>query len=293
MKREFFTLILICITITICKGQCEEFKSEIKRLINEKANLKKKLNKELIAYDRLDIKYRKEFEERLKYQNLYYSEVLKNAALKKKLIRLEDEYKLVKIERDKLAKKIAELEKDASNYKREYEEAILQKIKLDGQLDKLRKEREEDQKSLERKQTDMMKLADIIGRLRDESKDWISIKKKKIFFEGKEFTYGDEIIFVHFEKQSTNNMTIDSEDEYRIQRISKLASRYDFRVRLSLEGESTAGDYRERKKLAQGRVGKVKSTMILKYNLQEKDFGKTSYKKYRARIGVSVRIRKR
>lgn len=287
---KYFYCFSLLVAYLSAYSQCEEYEKQNSQLISEKSELQKKLDTELIAYDKLHLKYRQEVEERKKFEQLYYREKTEKERLQRELNLLNEKYNSIRAERDRLSRKIKELKNADLSTNKEYTDAIIARDNLNNELTKMEGDKDEFKTRFIQREEAVRELELTIKQLEDEAKDRISVSQKKVFFNAKEYAYGDEIIFIRFEEGSTNKMTIKKEDEYYLNRISKLASKYDYRVKVTLIGESANSSDSERKKLAEGRLDKVKSTMIVTYDLQAADFGKSSIVREKARIGVSVRI---
>lgn len=291
MKYLFF-IIYISLNVSVF-AQCEEYEKQNSKLISDKSVLQEKLDNEEIAYDKLHLKYQREVEERKKFERLYYIEKRAKEKLQKDYNELNSKYSSIRSERNRLSRKIEKLKNADLKSTKEYTDAIIARDRLNGELTQMEDSKDEFKIRFEQREAAVRELESTIKQLEDEANDRISVSQKKVYFIGKEYNYGQEILFIEFEEGSTNEMTIKPKDEYFVKRISKLASKYDFRVKVSLVGESANKDKSKRKKLAEGRINKVKSAMILKYNLSAKDFGKSKRIKEKARKGVSVKIEKR
>jgi hypothetical protein len=291
---KYISYFLLTIFYLNVFGQpCKVYQDQIKNLISEKTKLQENLDSEEVAYDKLHLKYQSEVDERKKFERLYYIEKSQKEKLQKDLKTLNQNYNTIQAERDKLSLDISQMINADMKSTKQYIDAIIARDNLNIELTKMEDDKDEYKIRFEQRDEAIIELGNIIKKLENEANDKISIREKKVFFNGKEFNYGEEIIFIEFEEGSSNQMIIKREDEYFVERISKLASKYDLKVKVSLIGESSNKENTERVKLAEERVNKVKSKMIVDYNLKADDFSKSRIIKDKARIGVSVRFEKK
>lgn len=84
----------------------------------------------------------------------------------------------------------------------------------------------------------LLEMAVKIMELEDELTDNVSLKFELIHFKGKNYKYGDEVIFIPYKGENqADSMVMSDSLTYSLNRFIQLVSKYDVGVKLKLEGK--------------------------------------------------------
>jgi hypothetical protein len=279
-----------------CLGQkndpCQYYVQANSNLIREKKALQEDKDKLDEQLDLLQAKYDAEYRLRLDYQRRYEEQKKRTQIAEDKLVKFQMEQASLEAERNSLRTQVAELKKANLTKEESYSKSIIRINELNGRII-ANSDSVKNFKTVYKEQDEAVKiLQETVKRLEDEANDRIFVKEQTIVFNGGKYSFGQEIFFYFYEDSQSDRMK-SHQNDYLLRRLSKLISKYDFRAKLLLVGESEFSERGDRIELAKARAKHLQSKFISELGLRLDNFSDLEYKKEQARMGVAVKIVKR
>lgn len=294
-------IIVVILTILLsktlyCLGQkpdpCQFYITANSKLILEKKTIQEAKDKLDEQLDDLQIKYDAEYRLRLDYQRRYENQKKLTKEAEEKLIKFQVEQASLEAERKSLRTQVEELKKANLTKEETYAKAALRINELNRQIFS-NADSVKNIKTVYVEQNEAVKiLHETVKRLEDEANDRVYVKDQTIVFNGSKYSFGQEVFFYFYEDSQSDKMK-SHQNDYLLKRLAKLISKYDFRAKLMLTGESEFTERGDRVVLAKARGRHLQSKLISEYELKLDNFSDIEYKKEQARMGVSVKIVKR
>jgi DNA repair exonuclease SbcCD ATPase subunit len=202
----------------------------------------------------------------------------------------------LRTERDRLKQRNDTLSAD-------YQKLVLEIDKRNSEITRLTDAKEENQRRFKEREQAIGVWESKVKQLEDEQSDRISSTEQMVYFKGAKYSFGTEIFFVKSTAGRTV-VTIDNETLETLKRFVKLINKYDYKVKISLEGKSCDEGSGDRKEYATDRAKdlliyltqKFENNEHTEYKFTDTQFSKVVSSKEqvaRNRVGVSVRIVKK
>lgn len=286
MKLIFLPTVLLYLSSITAQTPCDEWIKKNGELIKEKAELDEN-------YDKLVKTNLQLVRDRDKYYNLYILKSNLSDSLTQVIVSKQDIINNLVAERDKARETAKSFEADS----RKYGKAMVSIDSLTSIIDAKQKVVDEAQIQKTEKEKAVKELKLQIEDYRKILNDRISVRNETVYIYDNEFRYDTEILFIPYSTSSTGTIVIDEEMRSNLVRLLQLISKYDFKVKLKLIGESSENiSTSRRKELALQRAENLQSFILSHIKLpNDASIGKESFSKIgresqAARIGVSIQV---
>jgi hypothetical protein len=301
MKTYQLVTLLIFVHVQLfAQTECEK---KLAEMFEENQKVKLDLNETDIAYEKLNIELEKEKKLRIKAEKELALAQQQITRLQIELNHKNEQISSLKSNLEKMRVERDKLKQRNDTLSAEYQKIVLDVDKRNSEITLLSDAKDENQKRFKEREQAINVLTNKVQQLEDEQSDRISITEQMVYFRGSKYAFGTELFFVKSTAGRTV-VTIDNETLETLNRFVKLINKYDYKVRISLEGKSCDESSGDRKEYAIDRAKdllvfltqKFVNTEQTEYKFVDAQFSKIISSKEqvaRNRVGVSVRIVKK
>lgn len=277
----------------------------IENLRNQINAKDKQLAEEEVAYDTLNQRFIREKQLRISVENQLITAYEKIKELQKKLTTETNRVIQLTTEQLKLQEKIKKLEVENATRSKQYENLLNELNNTNLSISTITFQKEASEQMFVDSQKLITTLTTKKNILEEEEKDKISLSTKKVYFKEGKYDFEQEIFFIKAVNTGSAALIIDDKTITTLKRFAKLIYKYDYKVKISLKGQSSDADRADRNDLAESRAkwlidyltNQVLDTDNPDYKFNKDQFidKKLALKETvsQSEIGVSVRIIKK